>query len=446
MHYQDIWRLLGLLAAALVFGLMLDLLPWALFGAACLHIAWTQRELGRLLRWLRDRKACEPPEHAGLFEDLTLEIDYLRERHKKRKKKLASYLKQFQQATRALPDATVVLDTHDEVRWANGAARRDLGVCWPEDVGQRITNLVRTPELRGYMDSARDEEGRSLEIVCPMDAERHLSILTAPYGNDQRILVARDVTDLHRANQIRSDFVANVSHELRTPITVFRGYLETLLGQAGQGPPAWRGAFEQMASHADRMQNLVQELLLLSSLEAENRVREPHTVDVPALVGDLHERARELSRDLAHIFSLEIDGSLYVVGSRDELYSAFSNLLYNAVQYTPAPGVIRVRWYRDEAGAHFSVEDNGIGIAPEHIPRLTERFYRVDPSRARVNGAGGTGLGLAIVKHVLARHDATLFISSRSGEGSLFRADFPHSAIREKPDAPRSQGKVRDAG
>ncbi|MEQ8662685.1 MAG: phosphate regulon sensor protein PhoR, partial [Gammaproteobacteria bacterium] len=371
MQYQDIWRLLGLFAAALLVGLVTDLMAWALFGAACLYIAWTQRELGRLLRWLRDRKSCEPPEHAGVYEELTLEIDYLRERHKKRKKKLASYLKQFQQATRALPDATVVLDTHDEVRWANGAARRDLGVCWPEDVGQRITNLVRNPELRDYMETTRDEEGRSLEIVCPMDAERHLSILTAPYGNDQRILVARDTTDLQRANQIRSDFVANVSHELRTPITVFRGYLETLLGQAGQGPAAWRMAFENMAAHADRMQNLVNELLLLSSLEAENRVRQPQTVDVPALVGELHDRARELSGELGHLFSLEIDGDLCVAGSRDELYSAFSNLLFNAVQYTPARGVVRVRWYRDEAGAHFAVEDNGIGIAPEHLPRLT---------------------------------------------------------------------------
>ncbi|MEQ8495724.1 MAG: phosphate regulon sensor protein PhoR, partial [Gammaproteobacteria bacterium] len=321
MQYQDIWRLLGLLVVALVLGAVTDLTPWVLFAAACLHIVWTQRELGRLLNWLRDRKSCEPPEHAGVFEELTLEVDYLRERHKKRKKKLASYLKQFQQATRALPDATVVLDTNDEVRWANGAARRDLGVCWPEDVGQRITNLVRNPELRGYMKATRDDEGRSLEIVCPMDAERYLSILTAPYGNDQRILVARDVTDLHRANQIRSDFVANVSHELRTPITVFRGYLETLLGQADQGPPAWGGAFEQMAGHAERMQNLVRELLLLSSLEAENRVRQPQTVDVPALVGELHERARELSGDLGHLFSLEIDGELCVAGAREELYS-----------------------------------------------------------------------------------------------------------------------------
>ncbi len=445
MQHQDIWRLLGLLLLALVVGLATGLTGWALFLAAALYIAWTQRELARLLRWLRNRKACEPPEHAGVFEEITLEIDYLRERHKKRKKKLGNYLKQFQQATRALPDATVVLDTDDEVRWANGAARRDLGVCWPEDVGQRITNIVRNPELRAYIETTRDEEGRSLEVVCPMDAERHLSILTAPYGNEQRILVARDITDLHRANLIRSDFVANVSHELRTPITVFRGYLETLLAQADDAPPAWRNAFEQMSGHANRMQNLVQELLLLSSLEAENRVKQPQTVDVPALIGELHDRARELSGDLAHLFSLEIDGELCVRGSRDELYSAFSNLLFNAVQYTPARGIIRVRWYRDAAGAHFTVEDNGIGIAPEHLPRLTERFYRVDPSRARVNGIGGTGLGLAIAKHVLSRHNATLSIRSEPGQGSTFSADFPPGEIRER-SVPRTQGRARDAG
>lgn len=435
MQHQDLWRALAFLLAGLVLGLLTGAMAWSLLAASVAYITWLHHGLAELLVWLRHRKEHEPPEHPGVFEEVTLEVDYLRERHKKRKKKLASYLKQFQNATRALPDATVVLDVDDEVRWANSAARRDLGICWPEDVGQRITNLVRTPALRAYIEASRGQEGSTIEIEGPMDAERYLSVLTAPYGVDQRILVARDVTQLHMANQIHADFVANVSHELRTPITVFQGYLEMLRDQQNQAPAAWQPALEQMSAHARRMQNLVEELLLLSSLESELRVPQPSTVDIPALISDIHGRARELSGADEHLFSFEIDGSLCLNGARAEIDSAFSNLVFNAVQHTPARGVIRVRWYRDELGAHFAVEDNGIGIAPEHLPRLTERFYRVDPSRARDQRGGGTGLGLAIVKHVLARHGATLDITSTPGKGSCFRADFPSTEIRLRQPA-----------
>lgn len=444
MQHQDVWRLLGFLLGGFVLGLIARAPLWGLLLASFAYIILLHRDLGSLLHWLRNRKEHDPPEQPGVFEELTLEIDYLRERHKKRKKKLANYLKQFQQATRALPDATVVLDADNEVRWANGAANRDLGIRWPDDVGQRITNLVRTPALRAYIEERSGEEGATVEIECPMARERILSVLAAPYGIDQRIVVARDVTQLHRANQIRSDFVANVSHELRTPITVFQGYLEMLRDQQHQCPPTWHPALEQMAQHTSRMRSLVEELLLLSSLEAESQVAESEAVDVPSLIGEIHHRARELSGQQEHFFTLEIDGSLWLRGARNELYSAFSNLLFNAVQYTPARGVIRVRWYHDEQGAHFSVEDNGIGIAQEHIPRLTERFYRVDPSRARGDGLGGTGLGLAIVKHVLVRHNGKLHITSEVGKGSVFRADFPPGEMQLQA-SPRASS-ARDAG
>jgi two-component system phosphate regulon sensor histidine kinase PhoR len=440
MQQSDIWRLTAVLAGSLVVGLVTGHVAFCLLVGALGYIAWLHARLRLLLRWLRDHKRHEAPEAPGVFEDLTLEIDYLRERHKKRKKKLANYLKQFQQATRALPDATVVLDVNDEVRWANGAARRDLGIRWPEDVGQRITNLVRLPELRAFI--LAGEEDRTIEIPGPTAAERFLSVLLVPYGEEQRLLVARDVTQLHRANEIRRDFVANVSHELRTPITVFRGYLETLLAQEDQCPPAWRPVLAQLGAHSERMHTLVEELLLLSKLEREDRVPQPETVDVSALVAEAHARARELSQSREHLFSLEIDPNLYIRGSRTELYSAFSNLIFNAVTYTPARGIIRIRWYRDDAGAHFEVEDNGIGIAAEHLPRLTERFYRVDPSRSRADG--GTGLGLAIVKHVLIRHQATLAVTSTPGKGSRFRADFPASEIVAAPGT-RALA-VRDTG
>lgn len=445
MQLRDIWRLAAFLTLGLLAGWLMNAVPWGLLAAALVYVATLHADLNRLLRWLRQRKAHEPPERPGVFEELTLEIDYLRDRHKKRKKKLSNYLKQFQQATRALPDATVVLDPDGEVRWANATAREALGIRWPDDVGQRLTNIIRLPELRQFVESSDEDNRATLEIPCPTDRERQLSVLMAPYGNDQRILVARDVTELHRANQVRSDFVANVSHELRTPITVFRGYLETLSSQRDACPPEWGAALEEMTVHADRMRSLVEELLLLSSLEAEPQVSNPEPVDVSQLLNEVHAAARELSGDRDHLFSLEVDGGLRVLGHRNELYSAFSNLVFNAVQYTPARGVVRLRWYADDAGAHFVVEDNGIGIAEEHLPRLTERFYRVDASRQRDGYAGGTGLGLAIVKHVLSRHRATLHITSTLDKGSCFSADFPAEVVVAAND-PAATGAARGAG
>ena len=442
MQQRDAWRLAAIFLCALLVGTLLGATRWCLLLAAVGYIIWLHIKLERLLSWLRDHKTHEPPEAPGAFEELSLEIDYLRERHKKRKKKLANYLKQFQQATRALPDATVVLDARSEVRWANAAARRDLGIRWPEDVGQRVTNLVRLPALRAFIEGARDAQ--AIEIQSPTEAERYLSLLLAPYGRDQQLLVARDITQLHRANEIRRDFVANVSHELRTPITVFRGYLENLVAQADLAPPSWRPALAQMSAHSERMRQLVEELLLLSDLEREDRVPQPEIVNVSEIVADAHARAGELNQQREQLFALEIDPHLRLRGSKTELYSAFSNLIFNAVHYTPERGVIRIRWYRDDNGAHFEVEDNGIGILAEHLPRLTERFYRVEQSRVR--SAGGTGLGLAIVKHVLVRHNATLAVESTPGKGSRFRCDFPLSEVVDAHAEPAALEVQRDAG
>jgi two-component system phosphate regulon sensor histidine kinase PhoR len=431
MYSKDIWRLLLLLLLATAVGALFQHVAEAIAFAALGYVAWLHRNLHGLLGWLRDSKRHEPPEPPGVFEEIAVEIDYLRDRHKKRKKKLASYLKQFQQATRALPDATVVLDEDGAVQWANQAATKYLGIRWPEDVDQRITNLIRLPKVRDFVQE--HDEAHTIEIPSPTNPNRFLSILLAPYGKNQWLFVARDITQLHRANQIRSDFVANVSHELRTPTTVFKGYLETLLDQREQCPPSWRPALEQMSTHADRMQSLIEELLLLSRLEREDHVPDPKPVLVSELLSEVLKQARVLSAGRDHIFSLEADPRLQVMGSRNEIYSAISNLVFNAVNYTPPRGIIQVRWFRDEAGAHLEVQDNGPGIGEEHLERITERFYRVDPSRSRADG--GTGLGLSIVKHVLMRHDATLDIRSQLGEGSTFRCDFPPETIVPE-DAP----------
>ena len=422
---KDLWRLAAIALMASAVGLLSGYFVASHLIGVLGYLAWQQRNLNLLLKSLRDRKTHAPPEPPGIFEELSLEIDYLRERHKKRKKKLATYLSQYQQATRALPDATVVLGDDGGVQWANEASARYLGIRWPEDMGQRITNLIRLPKVLDFV-QARADHG-AIEIPSPTNPNCFLSIVMAPYGKSRWLFVARNVTQLHRANQSRSDFVANVSHELRTPITVFRGYLETLIDQRDQAPPAWLPVLDQLNAHANRMQSLVEELLQLSRLEQEDEVPNSEPVLVSEILGDILRQARLVSGNREHLFSLEADPVLRVMGAVRELYSAFSNLVVNAVNYTPARGVIRIRWYGDARGAHLEVQDNGIGISEEHLERITERFYRVDSSRSR--GDGGTGLGLAIVKHVLLRHGATLHIKSKFGEGSTFRCDFPPDTI-----------------
>ena len=427
MLASDIRRLCLIVSFAIAAGWALGNIFLTLLFALLLYCAWLHQQLGQLLRWIRDRKRTAPPEPRGVFEDLCREIDSLSDRDKKRKKKLRADLKQFQQTTRALPDGTVVLDEHGSVKWANHAATTTLGIRWPDDNNQRIINLVRTPELVEFIEVATKKS--SIDIPSPIDPDMRLNIRLTPFGNNQRLFVARDVTQLHRTNQIRSDFVANVSHELKTPITVLRGYLETMNTQQELCPPAWRPGLEQMGKHVKRMQSVVEDLLTLSKLE-ENHHGADHTpIHVAAVVTDIHRQAQQLADYSDHIFVLEIDTKLEILGSSNELFSCFSNLVFNAVQYTAARGIIEIHWYRDEHGAHFSVKDNGKGIPAEKIPRLTERFYRVDESRTRA--LGGTGLGLAIANHVLTRHRATLHVESEVGLGSTFRCDFPPASIVE---------------
>jgi len=421
MYRRDLVRFLAVVFTAILVGWFTGGTPWLIACGVTAYAAWQQRNLVRLLKWIQNRKQYDPPEVDGILFDVCREVDFLRERHKKRKKKLGQYLKQFQEATMALPDAVVVLDDDFEVQWANAAAARYLDVKWPDDVRQRITNLVRVPELREFL--ALERADLSTEIASPTEPNVHLSVRIAPYGKNQWLFVARDVTELHQLNQVRSDFVANVSHELRTPITVFKGYLEAMEGQTDQLPANWASAVGQMHAHVDRMHSIIEELLLLSRLERSPKITHAESVDVESLVNDIHAEARALGRDKHQLFSLEIDSELTLIGDPSELYSAFSNIVFNAVNYTEARGVIRIRWYADDEGAHFEVTDNGPGIAPEHIPRLTERFYRTDQSRSRE--FGGTGLGLAIVKHVLQRHGATLTIESELGKGSTFTCHFP---------------------
>jgi two-component system, OmpR family, phosphate regulon sensor histidine kinase PhoR len=428
----DFWRAFWVVMLALIIGLAVDEVLLALLVAASGLAIWAHWRVSQLLLWLRDRRNNPSPDVPGMFEAICSEVEFLRKKHGRRKRRLAAMLKQFEDATAALPDATVILGPEGEIRWANAAAKDQLGVQWPEDLRQRLTNLVRHPDVAELLESATPEDS-TVDIPSPQDSGIHLSIRVVPYAEDLRLFVARDITRLHQLSQIRSDFVANVSHELRTPLTVVSGYLQSLRAQEKLCPEHWRPVLGQMQAQTDRMTSVIQDLLLISRLEVGDAKMHSEQVYVPEMLRRIHGEAQALSGERRHLFSLEADATLHLSGVESELYSAFSNLVTNAVQYTPSRGVIRIRWYGDEAGAHFAVEDNGIGIPEEHLSRVTERFYRVDSGRSR--DSGGTGLGLSIVKHVLNRHDARLHIESTPGKGSLFRCDFPLARCVREPQA-----------
>jgi two-component system phosphate regulon sensor histidine kinase PhoR len=422
----DFWRALAVFVVASIIGLASGHYFLCVVVAAVGYAAWLHARTLQLLRWLRDRKHNPEPHVTGVLDAICSEVEFLRVRNKRRKRKLAALLKQFEDATSALPDATVIVGPEGEIRWSNAAAQQYLGIRWPEDSKQRITNLVRHPDVAEMLASSNSQE-QSLDIASPTDPDIQLSLRVVPYAEDLRLFVARDVTRLHRLSQMRSDFVANVSHELRTPLTVVSGYLQTLRTQENLCPESWRPVLAQMQTQTDRMTSVIQDLLFISRLESERVPPQSERVYVPEMLRRIHGEAQTLSGERRHLFALEADPKLHLLGVETELYSAFSNLVTNAVQYTPARGLIRITWYGDEQGAHFAVEDNGIGIPEHHLPRITERFYRVDTGRSRESG--GTGLGLSIVKHVLNRHDATLHIESTVGTGSLFRCDFPAERV-----------------
>jgi len=267
----------------------------------------------------------------------------------------------------------------------------------------------------------------SLQLPSPVNPDQILEYRMAPYGEGQMLLMARDVTSIQRAHQMRKDFIANASHELRTPLTVISGYLENFADEPERFPEPERSQILQMRRQAERMQRLINDLLTLSVLEGDSRNVKEEIIAVPELVASIYHEAQGLSGIMEHIFYLDCDPGLRLRGNQKEIYSAFSNLVLNAVQHTPDHGVIRIRWHADAEGAYFSVADSGEGISPEHIPRITERFYRVDKGRSR--DKGGTGLGLAIVKHVMLRHGGTLDIDSTPGKGSVFCCNFPGARI-----------------
>jgi len=426
-----LWRRLALLflAAALLGGLT-GRLTLALLLAAVGSLAWQLWQLYRLDRWLREDRDASPPGFGRVWDGVAVQVARLRRQNRKRKRKFSRLLEQFQQATAALPDAAVVLGEDDRIAWCNGAAQHLLGLSPTRDVGRPIIHLVRYPGFVAFLTQRPPSDG--VEFPSPVDDTLLLGARIVPYGKKQRLLLATDVSQLRRLEQMRRDFVANVSHELRTPLTVISGYLETLLDSESPALETWRQPLHRMQEQSRRMLHIIEDLLLLARLEARKEPLARKPVNVPALLADIADDALALSGDQNHQIEVSADPSLWILGCEKDLRSAFANLAFNAVRYTPTGGRIALRWFADASGVHLAVEDNGEGIAPQHIPRLTERFYRVNRDRSR--GSGGTGLGLSIVKHVLNHHGCQLRIASELGVGSVFTCDFPAEA-RVEPTA-----------
>lgn len=424
----DVWRhaltfIISILILSLFLWAVAGALPATIVFSALLMLRWLfhVRNLVALGRWLEDPEKRNVPEGEGPWEDIFARINKMVREHRKERSKRASALHDLEQATSALPEGVVSLDKTDHIEWCNPLAEQHLGLDSSRDIGQQITYLVRQPEFIEYL-AAKDFKDPLLLRDLRHD-DLVLSCKLVAYGGNKKLLVTRDVTHFEKVETMRRDFVANVSHELRTPLTVVSGFVETMQDMPNLENDMARRALPMMGEQTMRMTHLVGDLLTLSKLEDRLNVLKEEVVDIPAMLQNCREIGLALSAG-QHQLKLEVMSESKLMGCAEELRSAFSNLISNAIRYTPPGGEIVVRWQiQDDGQPVFSVKDAGIGISPQHIPRLTERFYRVDSSRSRATG--GTGLGLAIVKHIANRHQASLEISSEEGKGSTFSIVFP---------------------
>lgn len=406
---------------ATILGLIYGNLPWFLLAAVLALLIWHFHNLLRLSWWLWVDRSMTPPPGRGSWEPLLYGLHQMQLRNKKRRKELGNLIKRFRSGAESLPDALVMTTEEGTIFWCNGLAQQSLGLRWPDDNGQNILNLLRYPEFTEYL-SKRDFS-RPLTLV--LNNDRHLEFRIMPYAEGQLLMVARDVTQMHQLEGARRHFFANVSHELRTPLTVLQGYLEMMQEQSIDGAVRDK-ALHTMREQTSRMEGLVKQLLTLSRIEAAPAITLNEKIDVPLMLRVVEREAQTLSNG-KQTLTFDIEPNLKVYGNEEQLRSAISNLVYNAVSHTPTGTAITVSWHRLAHGALFKVKDNGQGISAEHIPRLTERFYRVDKARSRQTG--GSGLGLAIVKHALSHHDTRLDIESTPGKGTSFSFVLPERLI-----------------
>jgi two-component system phosphate regulon sensor histidine kinase PhoR len=426
----------GLLATGALLGAVVDTAVVGAWLGLVVYLGWHLRNLLRLHASLQ--VDAETPESIGLWGELFERLYQTRREAAAIRRRLGLIVQRFEESSAALPDAAVLLAEDGRIDWCNEAAQRLLGLHTPRDLGQRITNVVRHPAFGAYFSGVGDP-AEGVEFPSPNADEVMLQAQMVSFGQGRRLLVVRDITKIRRLEQVRRDFVANASHELRTPLTVIFGFLETLTAEPDKVPQRWQRPLELMTQQTVRMQRIIDDMLMLARLEGDTSRAGSGDVNVPNMLQLIRSEAQALSGARGHRLELDVDDGLWLRGSELELRSAFSNLVGNAVQHTPDGSLIRLRWQATpDGGARFEVLDNGEGIAAEHLPRLSERFYRVDASRSRARG--GTGLGLAIVKHALARHGAELTIHSVPGEGSCFGCVFTADLVRRHGAAQRSAG------
>lgn len=437
---NSVWTgFLAVIAALALAGLVVWPLAgatWALGLVAAglfLRVLHHVRNLSAFVDWLGAPTRATMPNGTGLWEAAFAELHRHVRTRDQAELRVAQALARFRAAGQALPDGVLILNRESQIEWANPTAERHLDIDARHDVGQTITNLLRNPDFISYLDAG--EFGEPLVLRRARGEASVLTLRVIQFGDDQKLVLTRDITSQEKLDTMRRDFVANVSHELKTPITVLSGFVETLANEEITLTGEQRGRFlGLMSEQARRMQSLIEDLLTLSSLESTTAPADEQAIDVRPLVEKMAEEARLLSAG-RHRLTCAVDTDARLTGNLQEVSSALSNLVTNAVRYTPAGGTIRLGWKLRDGQGLFSVEDSGIGIERRHIARLTERFYRVDSSRSRETG--GTGLGLAIVKHVLTRHQGALEIRSELGRGSTFIAVFPARRI-EKIDTVRA--------
>jgi two-component system phosphate regulon sensor histidine kinase PhoR len=413
----------AVLAAAgvgLLFGRAWEFVALA-FG---LLFALQLRNLLRFDGWLRHRDVASPPDMTGLWGEVVATTSRIHRRKLFHEQRVTALLREFRRMASAMPDGAILLGQNRGILWFNAAAGRWLGLRRKADRGMRIDNLVRHPGVAAYLEGGGGGPVPRVQLAGPDDRWLEFHLVRSD-ASEQQLLLVRDVTSEARLDAMRKDFVANASHELRSPLTVIGGYLDAMEDDASLDA-AWREPVREMRRQSDRMRGIVQDLLELSRLEAQGGPAAGSPVDVGAMLVALRKEVLARADSTATI-ELRIESDACLLGAEEELHSVFSNLLWNAVKYTPADGSILVRWWVDPQGGHLSVQDSGIGIAAEHLPRLTERFYRVDAGRSRA--LGGSGLGLAIVKHALQRHDARLEVESAVGRGSTFTCQFPLARV-----------------
>lgn len=426
---SEVNRILLVFIPCILLGLLTGNLQLLFIFGLIIYGLWTAQQLVSLKQWLDDGAVVgDAPEYMGIADQHVTSIVDLQKNHQATKTKLEELIAHYNEMISALPDAVVIMASSGEIKSANQAAHNLLQIDPARDINTRITQLVRRPAFTDYFSAQIFDQ--ALEIRGSSDLEPELSIRIIPFGESKLVLIAQDMSQSARIYEMRRSFISNASHELRTPLTVILGYLESLsLFQSL--PDECNAAIKSAEVQANRMKQLVEDLLTLSRLESTTSVvKDSEVIPIASLITDAVEEAKISTWFTNHEISTQIDTDVKLKGDLQEIHSVISNLINNAVKHTDAGSKIKVTWRQtEEGGLQFIVEDNGHGIAPEHLDRLTERFYRVDAGRSREKG--GTGLGLSIVKHILGRHEATLEIDSKIGLGSAFICSFPaHRAAK----------------